>query len=69
MLASKFEKLAAGAGLTVRKACGLLLILAATCGTAYALPPVPEVDPGSASLAVALLASGFFLFTGSRRRT
>jgi hypothetical protein len=47
--------------------CGLVLIFAATASTAQALP-LPEIDPGSASLAVATLASGFFLFTASRRR-
>lgn len=67
MLTSTFEKMTDIAGVVIRKSCGLLLIFAATCGTAQALP-VPEIDPGSATVAIAMLASGFFLFTGSRRR-
>jgi hypothetical protein len=53
----------------IRKSCGLFLIFAATAATAQALPPpAPEIDPTSVSGALAMLASGFYLFTGSRRR-
>jgi len=50
----------------IRRSIGLLLVMAATCGTAYAA--VPEIDPASASGALAMLVSGYFMIAGSRRR-
>ena len=52
----------------MRCSLGLLLVVTAFAGTAHAIPPVPEIDPGSASGALALLAGGFFLVAGSRRQ-
>ena len=51
----------------LRKSSGFFLIFAATCATAQA-GPAPEIDPGSISGGLAMLASGFYLLTGSRRR-
>lgn len=57
----------------VRKAAGALLVLTAVAGSAIAggpLPPtaVPEIDPGSAVSALALLSSGVLMLTDRIRR-
>jgi hypothetical protein len=45
----------------VRKATGFLLVFAACTTTAIAGPAAPEIDSGTASSAVALLAGGTLL--------
>ena len=45
---------------------GLALILAALSGSAWAVPGVPELDPGSMAGAMTLLSCGLLLVT--RRR-
>ena len=49
---------------------GLFLVLAASYGTVQAGNPLPapEIDPSSISGAMAMLVSGFYLFTGLRQR-
>ena len=45
-----------------RQTAGLLLLLAACATPVFALAvPVPEIDPGSMSSALALLIGGIFL--------
>ena len=51
-----------------RQTCGLLLVVAATCGAVQANGVVPEIDPTTVSGALALLTSGMFLCMGSRRK-
>jgi hypothetical protein len=67
MRSTMFVRLVSGCFPMLRKSTGLFLIFAATCSAAQA-GPAPEIDPGSISGALAMLASGFYLFTGSRRR-
>jgi hypothetical protein len=52
-----------------RKACGLALVLSATAGVALGVTPLPgpEIDPGSASTALALLVGGVFMLTDRYR--
>src|SRR5262249_20782592 len=53
-----------------RQTCGLALVMSACAGTAAAFQPVvPEIDPGSASSALCLLAGGVLLLTQRARRT
>lgn len=47
-------------------AAGLCLLLLAT--NALAIPAVPELDPGSASTGIALLAGALLVLKGRRRR-
>ncbi len=52
----------------VLKTCGLCLVFAATCAPAQAgFSDAPEIDPNAINGALALLGSGFFLFTGRRK--
>jgi hypothetical protein len=51
----------------LRKACGLLCVIAAFAGTAWAVD-VPEIDPGSMAGGITLLTIGVLLVTGRRRR-
>jgi hypothetical protein len=71
MRSKTFVSLSSGCLRLFRKSCGLFLILAATYATSTAqagpAPLTPEIDPNSVSGALALLASGIYLFTGSRR--
>ena len=52
----------------LRTTCGLFLLIAATAAAVEAGGPVPhavpEIDPGSMSGALAMLASGAFLVKG-----
>jgi hypothetical protein len=54
-----------------RKTCGMMLVLSALVGTAYAgaLPPdpVPEIDPSSVLGAFALLSGGLMILTDRHR--
>jgi hypothetical protein len=56
----------------LRMSCGLFLVVAATSAAVQAGGPipnaVPEIDPGSMSGALAMLASGAFLVRGWCRR-
>jgi len=49
---------------------GLLGVTASVLlvATAAMAAPVPELDPGSASLGVALLVGGWLVITGGRRK-
>ena len=54
----------------VRKACGLVVVLAALSTGAYAIPPppaTPEIDPGSMLSALTLLSGGLLLITDRRK--
>lgn len=51
---------------TLRKATGLMLVLAAMSGTAMA-GAVPEIDPGSALSALTLLTGGVLVLKDRRR--
>ncbi len=54
----------------VRKACGLVVVLAAISSIAYAIPPppsTPEIDPGSMLSALTLLSGGLLLITDRRK--
>lgn len=50
----------------IRKSVGLALVLSATAATAFAVP-VPEIDPGSAVGAMALLSTGLAMIMDRRR--
>lgn len=53
----------------VPKACGLMLLVTATAGTARAdLTFTPELNPGSLASAMTLLAGGLLMFTDRIRR-
>ena len=45
-----------------------LIISAALVGTAANAAPVPQLDPSSASMGIALLAGGLLLLNGRRRK-
>jgi hypothetical protein len=62
------RSLASNSFRVLKRFFGLLLVFAATCSPAQATLQVPEIDPSTMSGALAMLASGFFLLTGSRRR-
>jgi hypothetical protein len=52
-----------------RKACGLLLVMAAVASPVFGqVAPTPEIDPGSAVSALALLSCGYFLIADRFRR-
>jgi hypothetical protein len=64
-------KVLGGSLRVARHGLGLALVMAAIASPLYALgppPPVPEIDPGSAGGAVALLAGGVLLLTDRFRR-
>jgi hypothetical protein len=52
----------------VRLCAGYLLIMTAIGGTTYAGNPVPEVDPGFAGAAVAVLVGGYLVAVSKFRR-
>ena len=55
--------------LFMSKTGGLALIMSiALVATAANAIPVPELDPGSASMGIALLAGGLLLLNGRRRK-
>ena len=56
------------AGRMARKACGLALAFVAFSGTAWGFDLAPEMDPGSMTGALALLAAGVFLVRDRYRR-
>jgi hypothetical protein len=47
---------------------GLALVLAGSASPAFAFNGVPEIDPGSASSALALLAGGMLVLTSRLSR-
>jgi hypothetical protein len=49
-------------------ALGLALAFAASAGPALALDSAPEIDPGSANAALALLAGGMLILRSRLRR-
>ena len=51
----------------MRRIIVMALIMAATGVVALALPPVPEIDPGSATSALALLAGPALIIRGRRK--
>ena len=51
----------------IRKSIGLALVFSATATSAFAFPPVPEIDPGSAVGAMALLSTGLAMIMDRRR--
>ena len=52
----------------MRRIIGMALIMAATVAIALASPPdAPEIDPGSATSALALLAGAALIIRGRRR--
>jgi hypothetical protein len=50
----------------MRRIIGMALIMAATAAIVLAAPGVPEIDPGSATGALALLAGAALLIRGRR---
>jgi hypothetical protein len=47
---------------------GVMLVLEACAGKALATPVAPEIDPGAAGSAIALLAGGVLLLRSRLRR-
>jgi hypothetical protein len=69
----KLTTIARGLVAGLRSVCGLCVVLAMTAAAVQAGGPthptsVPEIDPGSISGALAMLASGAFLIKGRLRR-
>jgi hypothetical protein len=54
----------------MRKAIGLVLILLGATAALLAVPgaPAPEIDPGSAGTAIALLSGSLLVIRGRRRK-
>ena len=50
------------------KILGMALVFAAVSGMALATPLVPEIDPGSAGSALALLTGALLVIRGRRKR-
>ena len=50
------------------KILGMALVFAAVSGMALATAPVPEIDPGSAGSAFALLTGALLVIRGRRKR-
>jgi len=48
---------------------GFALVLSALSATAFAAPEAPEMDPGLATSAMALLSGGLLLISGRRSRS
>ena len=51
----------------MRRIIGMALIMAATAAIALAVGDAPEIDPGSATSALALLAGAALIIRGRRR--
>jgi len=51
----------------MRRIIGMALIMAATVAIALAAEGAPEIDPGSATSALALLAGAALIIRGRRR--
>jgi hypothetical protein len=51
----------------MRRIIGMALIAAATAVIALGIPPAPEIDPGSATSALALLAGAALIIRGRRK--
>jgi hypothetical protein len=54
----------------IRKGVGFALVFAAVSASAWAFPrptPAPEMDPGAATSAMALLGGGLAMIAGRRR--
>jgi hypothetical protein len=55
-------------GQWIRKGFGFALVFTAVSGAAWAFPhPTPEMDPGVATSAMALLGGGLAMIAGRRR--
>jgi hypothetical protein len=55
-------------GQWIRKGFGFALVFTAVSASAWAFPrPAPEMDPGVATSAMALLAGGLAMIAGRRR--
>jgi hypothetical protein len=52
----------------IQKTLGFALVFAAFAGRACAADAAPEIDPGSATSALALLTCGMFMLTDRLRR-
>jgi len=50
------------------KLAGMLLLLAGTASFALAAPAVPEIGPGSAGSAIALLSGALLVYRGRRKQ-
>jgi hypothetical protein len=53
--------------MNLARALGFALVFSGLSTAAWAVPHVPEMDPGMATSAMALLGSGMLLITGRRR--
>jgi hypothetical protein len=54
--------------MNMRRITGMVLIMIAAGAAAVALPPeAPEIDPGSVTSALALLAGAMMIIRGRRR--
>jgi hypothetical protein len=51
----------------MKRIAGITLILIGVAAFAIAVPPGPEIDPGSAGSALALLAGAALVIRGRRR--
>jgi len=55
-------------GQWMRKGCGFALVFTAISASAWSFPkPAPEMDPGIATSAMALLGGGLALIAGRKR--
>jgi hypothetical protein len=55
--------------LTMTRIAGMALMLLGVAGFAMAAPvPVPEIDPGAAGSALALLSGAILIFRSSRKK-
>jgi hypothetical protein len=55
-------------GQWIRKGVGFALVFTAVSASAWAFPqPAPEMDPGAATSAMALLGGGLAMIAGRRR--
>jgi hypothetical protein len=53
----------------MNKMLGMFLLLVGVSGLAMAVPtPVPEIDPGSAGSALALLSGAVLIFRSQRKK-
>jgi hypothetical protein len=50
------------------KTVGMLLVFLGVSGVAGAVATVPEIDPGSAGSAIALLSGAVLIFRSSRKK-
>lgn len=65
---SNSKKWISKGGTLATKAFGFALVLSALSTSAWAVPVSPELDPGMAMSAMALLGGGLAMIAGRRRR-